>query len=67
MRTEDGGIFVRPDEGKSLPNPVGGRMVVKIRDEPTAGAYSMYDNTIPQGLRVHDPTSTATTRKPSTS
>ena len=67
MRTEDGGIFVSPDEGKSLPNPVGGRMVVKIRDEPTAGAYSMYDNTIPQCRRVHDPTSTATTRKPSTS
>ncbi len=37
------------DEGKSLPNPVGGRMVVKIRDEHTAGAYSMYDNTIPAG------------------
>ena len=49
MRTEDGGIFVRPDEGKYLPNPVGGRMVVKIRDEHTAGAYSMYDNTIPAG------------------
>jgi quercetin dioxygenase-like cupin family protein len=49
VRTEDGGIFVRPDEGKSLPNPVGGRMVVKIRDEHTAGAYSMYDNTIPAG------------------
>jgi hypothetical protein len=42
-------------------------MVVKIRDEHTAGAYSMYDNTIPQGLRAHDPRSTATTRKPSTS
>ena len=49
MRTEDGGIFVGPDEGKSLPNPVGGRMVVKIRDKDTAGAYSMYDNTIPAG------------------
>ena len=49
MRTEDGGIFVGPDEGKALPNPVGGRMVVKVRDEDTAGAYSMYDNTIPPG------------------
>lgn len=41
MRTEDGSIFVRPDDDKSLPNPVGGRMVVKVRDEDTAGAYSM--------------------------
>ena len=47
MRTEDRGIFVGPDDGKSLPNPVGGRMVVKVRDEDTTGAYSMYDNTIP--------------------
>ena len=66
MRTEDGGIFVRPDDGQYLPNPVRGRMVVKIRDEYTAGAYSMYDNTMSQGSRAHDPTSTATTRKPST-
>ncbi len=49
MRTEDGGIFVGPDEGKALPNPVGGRMVVKVRDEDTAGAYSIHDNTIPPG------------------
>jgi quercetin dioxygenase-like cupin family protein len=37
------------EEGEPLPNPVGGRMVVKVRDEDTAGAYSMYDNTIPAG------------------
>jgi quercetin dioxygenase-like cupin family protein len=49
MRTEDAGIFVGPDDGKSLPNPVGGRMVVKVRDEYTAGAYSIHDNTIPAG------------------
>jgi mannose-6-phosphate isomerase-like protein (cupin superfamily) len=49
MRTEDGGIFVGPHDGKALPNPVGGQMVVKVRDEDTAGAYSMYDNTIPAG------------------
>ena len=49
MRTEDKGIFVGPDEGKSLPNPVGGRMVVKARDKDTAGAYSVHDNTIPPG------------------
>ena len=49
MRTEDGGIFVGPDDGKALPNPVGGAMVVKVRDADTAGAYSIYDNTIPPG------------------
>ncbi len=49
MRTGEEGVFVGPDKGKSLPNPVGGRMVVKVRDEDTAGAYSMYDNTIPPG------------------
>jgi len=56
MRTEDVGIFVGPHNGKALPNPVDGVMVVKIRDEDTAGAYSMYDNTIPagsQGPRHH--------------
>ena len=46
---EDGGIFVGPDDGKALPNPIGGAMVVKIRDEDTAGAYSVHDNTIPPG------------------
>ncbi len=49
MRTEDVGIFVGRDDGKALPNPIGGAMVVKVRDEDTAGAYSMYDNTIPSG------------------
>jgi quercetin dioxygenase-like cupin family protein len=49
MRTEDGGIFVAPDDGKELPNPIGGRMVAKIHDEDTAGAYSIHDNTIPPG------------------
>ena len=49
MRTDNGGVFVGPDDSKSLPNPVGGRMVIKVRDEDTNGAYSMYDNTIPPG------------------
>ena len=43
------GIFVGPDEGKDLTNPIGGGMVVKIHDEHTAGAYSVHDNTIPPG------------------
>jgi quercetin dioxygenase-like cupin family protein len=49
MRTEGGGIFVGPGDGKALPNPIGGRMVVKVRDEDTGGGYSVHDNTIPPG------------------
>ena len=66
MRTEDGGIFVGPDDGKALPNPIGGRMVAKVRDEDTGGGYSIHDNTIP-ALLGPGLTSTATTRRPSTS
>jgi quercetin dioxygenase-like cupin family protein len=43
------GIFVGPADGNELTNPIGGGMVVKIRDEDTAGAYSVHDNTIPPG------------------
>ncbi len=49
MRSEDEGIFVGPDDGKDLTNPIGGAMVVKLHDEHTAGAYSVHDNTIPPG------------------
>jgi quercetin dioxygenase-like cupin family protein len=49
MGTEDGGLFVGPNDGKDLTNPIGGEMVVKIRDRDTAGAYSVHDNTIPPG------------------
>jgi uncharacterized cupin superfamily protein len=49
MGTEDGGIFVGPADGKDLTNPIGGGMVVKVRDADTAGAYSVHDNTIPPG------------------
>ena len=49
MRTEDESLFVGPADGKALPNPIGGGMVARIRDEDTAGAYSIHDNTIPPG------------------
>lgn len=49
MRNKDGGIFVGPEDGNNLTNPIGGGMVVKVRDEDTAGAYSVHDNTIPPG------------------
>ncbi len=61
MRIEDGGIFVGPADGKDLTNPIGGGMVVKVRDaEDTAGAYSVHDNTIPPGspgprAHIHPP------------
>jgi hypothetical protein len=55
MRTEDGSLFVGAADGKALPNPIGGRMVAKIRDEDTAGAYSIHDNTIPPGSPVPHP------------
>ena len=49
MRDVDEGIFVGPGDGKDLTNPIGGGMVVKLRDKHTAGAYSVHDNTIPPG------------------
>ena len=49
VKVEREGLFVRPDEGKSLPNPIGGRMVVKVRDGDTGGSFSVHDNFIPAG------------------
>jgi quercetin dioxygenase-like cupin family protein len=49
VRTENKGIFVGPADGKDLTNPIGGAMMVKVRDSDTAGAYSVHDNTIPPG------------------
>jgi hypothetical protein len=67
VKTEAEGLFVGPNEGKALPNPIGGRMVVKVRDGDTNGSYSIHDNIIPAGRPVPCPTSTAITRRPSTS
>jgi quercetin dioxygenase-like cupin family protein len=47
MKVESEGRFVGPDEGRALPNPIGGRMVVKVRDGDTAGSFSVHDNVIP--------------------
>jgi quercetin dioxygenase-like cupin family protein len=49
VRKEDAGVFVGPEGGKALVNPIGGRMVAKLSDEDTGGAYSIHDNTIPPG------------------
>jgi hypothetical protein len=44
------GIFVGPADVKDLTNPIGGAMVVKLRDEATECAYSVHDNTISPGV-----------------
>ena len=49
VKVESEGLFVGPDEGKALPNPIGGRMVVKVRDGDTGGSFSVHDNVIPAG------------------
>ncbi len=49
MINEGAGIFVGPNDGKVLTNPIGGRMAIKLRDDDTDGAYSIHDNVIPPG------------------
>lgn len=49
MSANDTGLFVGPEDGAALGNPIGGRMVVKVRDEHTGGSFSVHDNTIPAG------------------
>ena len=41
--------LIGPDDGHLISNPLGGQMVVKLRDEATGGAYSVHDNIIPAG------------------
>ena len=49
MMVESEGLFVGPDDGKALPNPIGGRMMLKVRDGDTDGSFSVHDNIIPAG------------------
>ena len=49
VEVESEGLYVGPEEGKVLPNPIGGRMVVKVRDGDTGGSFSVHDNVIPAG------------------
>jgi mannose-6-phosphate isomerase-like protein (cupin superfamily) len=49
VKVESEGFFVGPDEGKVLPNPIGGRMMLKVRDGDTGGSFSVHDNVIPAG------------------
>jgi hypothetical protein len=50
MESVRDGLFVGPEDGAALTNPIGGRMVDnKLRDAHTGGAYSIHDNVIPPG------------------
>jgi mannose-6-phosphate isomerase-like protein (cupin superfamily) len=56
MVSAQAGLFVGPADGQVIPNPIGGRMVVKVRDADTDGAYSIHDNVLPPhspGPRPH--------------
>lgn len=47
MTTEQHARRVDPEDGRLLVNPIGGRMVLKVTDAMTAGAYSIHDNILP--------------------
>jgi mannose-6-phosphate isomerase-like protein (cupin superfamily) len=49
MKVESEGLFIGPDGGQALSNPVGGRMLVKLRDGDTGGSYSVHESVIPAG------------------
>ncbi len=47
MTAEDRSLFVGPNDGKVLMNPIGGRMVIKAFDQDTGGSYSLHENILP--------------------
>jgi mannose-6-phosphate isomerase-like protein (cupin superfamily) len=49
LKVESEGLFIGPDDGKVLSNPVGGRMQVKLREGDTGGSYSVHESVIPAG------------------
>lgn len=49
MTAVDRALFVGPDDGRALTNPIGGRMVLKALDQETGGAYSLHENVLPPG------------------
>jgi mannose-6-phosphate isomerase-like protein (cupin superfamily) len=56
MSTIERGLVIGPDEGNLLTNPIGGRMIVKLRDADTSGGFSLFDNILPAespGPRLH--------------
>jgi quercetin dioxygenase-like cupin family protein len=49
MGIEPPELFIGPADGKVLTNPLGGEMMIKLRDRDTSGAYSVHANVIPAG------------------
>ena len=48
MTTEDRSLFLSPNDGTVLMNPIGGRMVIKASARDTGG-YSLHENILPAG------------------
>jgi mannose-6-phosphate isomerase-like protein (cupin superfamily) len=42
-------LLIGPVDGAVITNPIGGRMVIKLRDSDTSDAYSIHENVIPSG------------------
>jgi mannose-6-phosphate isomerase-like protein (cupin superfamily) len=42
-------LLIGPEDGNVIINPLGGKMVVKLHDADSGGAYSIHDNVIPAG------------------
>ena len=48
MTPQDSSLFVGPNDGTVLMNPIGGRMVIKAFAQETGG-YSLHENILPAG------------------
>ncbi len=49
MTAISAGRVIGPAEGFQLANPIGGQMIVKLRDADTSNGFSLFDNIIPAG------------------
>lgn len=49
MSVDVTGHVIRPEDGDRITNPIGGAMVVKVRDRDTHETYSIHDNILPPG------------------
>lgn len=49
MVTDISALFVAPEDGDTITNPLGGKMIVKLDDAATGNAFSVYENVIPAG------------------
>ena len=48
MTTKEDGLFVGPNDGTVLMNPIGGQMVIKAFAQDTGG-YTLHENILPAG------------------